>query len=147
SAEAEGVPPYRRILACERCGAPRKFEVQLLPQLLNFIQPATKSLAPDARAIDIDYGTIAVFTCSRSCTLGSDGEYAALCSSSSSGSEATTSKVWYAEEVAWVQPMEDVTPVAAQLAAAEAAEEAAAAEAARRVGATATRVPTPTEDE
>ena len=52
-----GIPP------CERCGAPRKFEVQLLPQLLFFMDVERRGF------MDFDWDTIAVFTCSKSCHL------------------------------------------------------------------------------
>lgn len=88
---AGDVPP------CQRCGAPRAFEFQVMPQLLNFVNPEADSElrertaallgSPDA-GIDLDFGTIAVYTCTASCA-------------DASGSQP------YVPEVAWVQPMRE----------------------------------------
>ncbi|GBG28088.1 Programmed cell death protein 2 [Hondaea fermentalgiana] len=51
--------------ACEACGAPRRFEFQILPQSLHFL-----------RDLDMDFGTICIYTCTRSCALASP---ASLC--------------------------------------------------------------------
>lgn len=81
-----GVPP------CQHCGAPRDFEFQLMPQLLSNFDPKTA-----ASAAHLDYGTIAVYTCSRSCSGAADS--------------ATTTTApglgRYREEFAWVQPTDD----------------------------------------
>jgi len=50
------VPP------CQRCGAARRFEFQVLPQLLYY-------LGPNAGAA-MDFATVAVYTCSNSCGDG-----------------------------------------------------------------------------
>jgi len=42
---------------CENCGSIRKFEMQLLPQFLSYF--GTQSF--------IDFGTIVVYTCTKSC--------------------------------------------------------------------------------
>ena len=49
-----------RLLPCEKCGADRRFEFQVLPQLLN-------TLKLDAVGDSIDWGTITIFTCSADC--------------------------------------------------------------------------------
>lgn len=52
---AEEVP------ACENCGTSRRFEFQIMPNLLNKIQLNSK--------IDsLDFGTLLVFSCPQSCT-------------------------------------------------------------------------------
>ncbi|XP_049835002.1 programmed cell death protein 2-like [Schistocerca gregaria] len=51
------VPP------CQYCGADRKFEFQILPQLLNH-------LGLDSCERSVDWGTLAVFTCAASCDMG-----------------------------------------------------------------------------
>lgn len=48
---------------CGRCGAPRWFEFQVLPQLLSSLELPDELGSDDA----LDWGTIAVFSCSRSC--------------------------------------------------------------------------------
>ena len=45
---------------CE-CGAPRKFEFQIMPQLLNYIGDR------------VDWGTILIYTCSVECSMGNGG--------------------------------------------------------------------------
>ena len=71
---------------CPRCGAPRWFEFQILPQLLGAIEPeadgggggdgaaAANPLAPSAGSLD--WGTACVYTCSASCAGADGGEYA-----------------------------------------------------------------------
>lgn len=49
------VPP------CASCGAPRAFEFQVMPQLLHFIREETTGC--------FDWGVIAVYTCTGSCSL------------------------------------------------------------------------------
>mmetsp|Transcript_50377 Transcript_50377/g.79864 ORF Transcript_50377/g.79864 Transcript_50377/m.79864 type:complete len:405 (+) Transcript_50377:147-1361(+) len=49
---------------CGQCGAPRKFEAQLLPTLFYQI----RKLCPDRVGdVDIEWGTILIYTCSRDC--------------------------------------------------------------------------------
>ncbi len=57
-----GIPRLDQIPPCEHCGACRKFEFQILPQVLNILglDPADD----DA----LDFGTIAVYSCSKSCS-------------------------------------------------------------------------------
>lgn len=72
---AEPPPPP----PCQRCGAPRRFEFQVMPQLLSYLDGNDED--PDA----LDWATIAVYTCSKSCSVAA-------------GDDA------YAEEHVWVQP-------------------------------------------
>lgn len=60
-----------------KCGHPRKFEFQIMPQLLNFLNL-------DPQISDLDWGTVVVFSCSESCPC-EQGECA------------------YVEEFAWKQ--------------------------------------------
>jgi pre-rRNA-processing protein TSR4 len=70
----DGQPKNSDIPVCSLCGSERIFEFQILPQLLYYfgVQDSTDSL---------DWGTIAVYSCSGSCKIQG-----------------------YCEEFAWVQP-------------------------------------------
>uniref|UniRef100_A0A1A9UIZ0 Programmed cell death protein 2 C-terminal domain-containing protein n=1 Tax=Glossina austeni TaxID=7395 RepID=A0A1A9UIZ0_GLOAU len=48
----------KEIPICEYCGGERRFEFQIMPQLLNYLNDDS-----------IDWGTLAIYTCSRSCPL------------------------------------------------------------------------------
>ncbi|XP_031702460.1 programmed cell death protein 2 [Anarrhichthys ocellatus] len=56
---SQHIPSDQDIPACT-CGAKRTFEFQVMPQLLN-------SLCVDSTGASIDWGTLAVYTCSASC--------------------------------------------------------------------------------
>eukprot|EP01132_Coremiostelium_polycephalum_P005417 gene5417-6756_t len=59
------------IPVCENCGSKRKFEFQILPQLLYFIGMDTeKAVALD----EIDFGVLNIFTCSKSCDYNTNTE-------------------------------------------------------------------------
>lgn len=45
--------------ACEHCGAPRYFEFQINVQLLSVVKPL----------VELDWGIVAFYTCSKSCTV------------------------------------------------------------------------------
>uniref|UniRef100_UPI00358FDA81 programmed cell death protein 2 isoform X3 n=1 Tax=Myxine glutinosa TaxID=7769 RepID=UPI00358FDA81 len=60
------VPSSHDIPPCS-CGAQRAFEFQIMPQLLN-------DLNVDKLGASIDWGTLAVYTCSQSCRPATDGE-------------------------------------------------------------------------
>lgn len=88
---------------CEHCGSARKFEFQIMPQLLSYlhvdgatmvnnptIEQARLGVAMNApkpsdfskvfvnqNGEDLDWGTIDVYTCSQSCQLAASGGYAA----------------------------------------------------------------------
>ncbi|KAL2634346.1 hypothetical protein R1flu_005825 [Riccia fluitans] len=70
----DGQPKVTDIPVCSRCGGERIFEFQILPQLLYFFKIKDD---PDS----LDWGTIAVYSCAKSCPV--EG---------------------YCEEFAWVQP-------------------------------------------
>ncbi|GMF11902.1 unnamed protein product [Phytophthora lilii] len=57
------VPP------CERCGGERKFEFQVLPQLLNYLGVDQQSSLGDIGSRSCEWGTLAVYTCAKSCPL------------------------------------------------------------------------------
>ncbi|KAI4874635.1 hypothetical protein NFI96_031132 [Prochilodus magdalenae] len=59
---SEHVPSKADVPKCP-CGASRNFEFQIMPQLLNHL----KVDSPDA---SIDWGTVAIYTCSDSCDCG-----------------------------------------------------------------------------
>mmetsp|Transcript_36865 Transcript_36865/g.59772 ORF Transcript_36865/g.59772 Transcript_36865/m.59772 type:complete len:466 (-) Transcript_36865:815-2212(-) len=61
---------------CELCGAPRKFEAQVLPQSLHFLNE-----------LEMDFGTICLYTCTKSCS-------------------APTGQFAYMKEFAYVQHVE-----------------------------------------
>lgn len=50
---------------CANCGSPRRYEYQILPQLLYYLRVDHKS--PRDSAVSINFSTIAVYTCSASC--------------------------------------------------------------------------------
>ena len=74
--------------ACEHCGAPRDFEMQVMPQVLHFVG---NGHGPDVGSTGLDFGTIAIYSCTNSCQGSSD----------------------YAAEYAWVQPHSEQTMIAA----------------------------------
>lgn len=74
-----------RVPPCEHCGGPRGFEFQITPQLLHYMKTGGPTTSAGAAVGDIDFGTLAVFTCRSSCSSGDA----------------------YVEEAAWVQVIED----------------------------------------
>ena len=79
------VPP------CPNCGAPRAFELQVLPQLLYFMDVEGSGF------LDFDWDTVVVFSCTKSCTAL---EHGADLVSDSTG---TTGDLKASIEYAWVQ--------------------------------------------
>lgn len=57
---------------CDRCGSERKFEFQILPQLLFYLQVDQSSSLAEIADKSCEWGTLAVFTCTKSCA--SNGE-------------------------------------------------------------------------
>lgn len=55
-----------RIPDCELCGSMRQFEFQIMPQMLNLLKDD-----------HLDWGVLAVYTCSKSCNLPADKGYVA----------------------------------------------------------------------
>ena len=73
---------------CARCGAPRVFELQVMPQLVAdleqymesdmdelAVQSASESQAGIHLAGGLDWGVLAVYTCSASCALADGCAY------------------------------------------------------------------------
>jgi pre-rRNA-processing protein TSR4 len=84
-----GIPEASNVPCCARCGASRRFEFQVMPQLLNHLGvDVADPKAPD-------WGTIAVYSCSESCSGGAEELPAEA---------AESSKSSYIEEFVWVQP-------------------------------------------
>lgn len=48
---------------CELCGAERVFELQVMPRLLSYLEV-------DKLGQSLDWATIAIFTCAKSCDIG-----------------------------------------------------------------------------
>ncbi|KAK6021095.1 MYND finger [Ostertagia ostertagi] len=59
-------PPLKAAPLCERCGASRTFELQLMPHLLSLI-------GVDQIGHSIDWASIYVFTCSQTCEIENHG--------------------------------------------------------------------------
>ncbi len=83
---------------CENCGAPRLFEIQIMPQILSYVLQGLKATVSATgpagiEGVDLDFGTLAIYTCSKSCIEKVKLE---------GGSESHDSP--YLEEVLWVQP-------------------------------------------
>ena len=90
----KGQPPPGAPPPCARCGAARTFEFQLMPQLLCAIEdalPPRDAAAALSDEADLDFGVVAVYTCSASCTVAADGD------------PATSA---YASEWCWHQPLQ-----------------------------------------
>lgn len=85
---------------CENCGAPRLFEIQIMPQILSYVLQGLKATVSatgpaGVEGVDLDFGTLAIYTCSKSCT-----EKAKIDGTLSGESENSP----YLEEILWVQP-------------------------------------------
>jgi pre-rRNA-processing protein TSR4 len=65
---------------CPNCSQPRKFELQLLPQILNYLN---LDFTMDR---SLDYGTLLIYSCNKNCSSTEPGEEA------------------YQEEFVWEQP-------------------------------------------
>mmetsp|Transcript_24941 Transcript_24941/g.30655 ORF Transcript_24941/g.30655 Transcript_24941/m.30655 type:complete len:379 (-) Transcript_24941:176-1312(-) len=88
------VPTHTDIPTCIHCGSERKFEFQLMPQMIHYLLGNENKDADDKHEghNDIDWGTVAVYTCTSSC----DGPKSDANLSNTLGS--------YVEEFAWRQP-------------------------------------------
>ncbi|GAB1610732.1 programmed cell death protein 2-like [Argonauta hians] len=61
---SENIPSPQTIPPCQSCGAARIFEFQVMPQLLSHLGVDT------TREDSLDWGTLAIYTCSTSCDIG-----------------------------------------------------------------------------
>jgi pre-rRNA-processing protein TSR4 len=86
-------PSSSEIPPCDRCGGPRVFEFQVMPQLLNFLD--LDNVDPHA----LDWGTIAVYSCQRSCAGASSYSDEDGLASAGSGNPHSA----YVQEYVWVQ--------------------------------------------
>lgn len=80
---SKNIPSPTDIPECPKCGSPRHFEFQVMPQLINYLG------ADPLDATAPDWGMIAVYTCSESCGSG----FVPVQSDDSA----------YSEEFVWVQ--------------------------------------------
>ncbi len=91
-----GIPEEDKVPCCACCGAPRRFEFQVMPQLLNHLGvDVADPKAPD-------WGTIAVYSCSKSCGGAGEGGSVGGGDGSTENNKNFTSS--YIEEFVWVQP-------------------------------------------
>lgn len=77
---SESVPGRKDVPSCERCGAKRDFEFQVMPQLLHYLRVDSKAVMPTSpdqpgRLGAMDWGTLAVYTCTRSCSASKGPGY------------------------------------------------------------------------
>lgn len=74
---------------CPNCGAERKFEFQIMPQIITYLMEAVEEpsvVLENTATGDLDFGTIVVYTCVNSCPF-----------------EKSDKNGQYIEEFAWVQ--------------------------------------------
>ena len=64
------LPEANDIPNCEYCGSPRKFEFQVMPQMLIHLDLDELIQDSGAAADGIDWGVLCIFTCSSSCKDG-----------------------------------------------------------------------------
>ena len=99
--DGSGVPrPHlspEDVPACEYCGAARAFEFQIMPQLLNALRPHEIGGVGE-----IDWGTLAVYTCTMSCN-GLAAAVNAAGDNSGHGRTASSAESAYMREVIWRQ--------------------------------------------
>ncbi|KAF1321187.1 Programmed cell death protein 2, partial [Globisporangium splendens] len=57
------------IPACPHCGGERKFEFQVLPQLLFYLHVDQKSSLSEIKEKSCEWGTLAIYTCVNSCPV------------------------------------------------------------------------------
>ena len=63
---AKNILDEKNVPKCEKCGEKRKFEMQIMPQLLHHLKQGK---------YDLDWGILVVYTCPKSCGDGSKGYF------------------------------------------------------------------------
>lgn len=63
-------PTADDIKPCPHCNSPRTFEFQIMPQLINHLQ------IDDTQADSIDWGTLLIYSCPKSCSIQGKRTYA-----------------------------------------------------------------------
>ena len=61
---------YHCVPRCEHCGSVRVFEFQLMPSLVYFCERAASNFQFNSKLRLPEFGTVLIFTCSRSCWEG-----------------------------------------------------------------------------
>ena len=89
---------------CTNCGAPRKFEFQIMPQVLNYI---TKDYIPDY-PVDLDFGTIAIYTCTNSCNVNNSISTTENTTLAATNDTTNNTNCYYIPEFAWIQPADNM---------------------------------------
>ncbi|KAJ9069074.1 hypothetical protein DSO57_1022095 [Entomophthora muscae] len=90
-----GKPAPTAILPCQICGSTRVFEMQILPQMLNFL-PIDHS-----NPVALDWGTYIVYTCPENCSPSA--EDMASCPDVLMGGGPSGKQSVYMSEVVWHQ--------------------------------------------
>jgi len=67
---SKDIPEVTDIPDCELCGCKRIFEFQIMPQLLNSLNLDNQSQQNEELSDSIDWGVLAIYTCSNSCNDG-----------------------------------------------------------------------------
>ncbi len=72
---SEDQPQAKDVPACAQCGGTRAFEFQVMPQLLHYLKVDAMASLPckpgdSYRLAAMDWGTLAVYTCTNSCSGG-----------------------------------------------------------------------------
>ncbi len=83
----------RTVPDCPRCGSPRRFEFQVLPQIINHLGVDSELHSA------LDFGSVAVFTCAASCAPPEEEPGGAGAPAGADGTSAA-----YAEEIVLVHP-------------------------------------------
>ena len=65
-ANEETILPLDQVPKCPHCGKDRKFEFQIMPQLIYLLGSSEESRKTEYP--EIDFGSLVVFTCCESCT-------------------------------------------------------------------------------
>ncbi|KAL6040787.1 Programmed cell death protein 2 [Balamuthia mandrillaris] len=97
---------------CARCGASCSLEFQVMPQLLHFLDvEKVASLAPGEATPSVNWGTLLIYTCSRSCSIvaaenkqAAEGEQKTKTEEAEGGMRpASSASSFYTPEFLWRQ--------------------------------------------